>query len=174
MPKSCRIATAFLLEREQEQTAKRSSKKTKQRQTIQWRIKSLEPGRVSIYFPAEKETSNLRFHLHAPFASTVARDSVRDCPENDELRDHLANLIAESMTTIRDWGLLTVGFLATLPNNQDNLPSFYKPIMKRLVKVFNNEKLVPMKQGGHAPAKDVSEGRHSYPSLSTTKTWRGF
>ena len=158
MPKSCRIAIAFLLERKQEEAAKRPTKKQERSQSVQWRIKSLEPGRVSIYFPAEKETSNLRFHLHAPFASTVARDSVRDCPENYELRDHLADLIAESMASIRDRGLLTVGFLASLPNNQDNLLPFYKPIMERLVEVFNKEKLVPMKQGGHAPAKDVFRG----------------
>ena len=157
-PKLCRIAIAFLLDREQEQAARRSTKRQKRSQSVQWRIKSLEPGQVSIYFPAEKETSNLRFHLHAPFASTVARDSVRDCPENDELRDHLADLIAESMAAIREQGLLTVGFLATLSNDQDSLPSFYKPIMERLVEVFNKEKLVPMKQGGHAPAKDVFRG----------------
>ena len=157
-PKSCRIAIAFLLQKQQKQTAKRPTKGQKQSYSVQWRIKSLEPGQVSIYFPAEKETSNLRFHLHAPFASTVARDSVRDCPENYELRDHLADLIAESMAAIREQGLLTVGFLATLPNDQDSLPSFYKPIMERLVEVFNKEKLVPMKQGGHAPAKDIFRG----------------
>ncbi len=157
-PKSCRIATAFLLEKKQEQTEKRPTKKQKRYQSVQWRIKSLEPGQVFIYFPAEKETSNLRFHLHAPFASTVARDSVRDCTENNELRDHLANLIMESMATIRDRGLLTVEFLATLPNDQDNLSWFYKPIMDRLVEVFTNERLVPMKQGGHGPAKDVFRG----------------
>ena len=157
-PKLCRIAIAFLLEREQEQAEKRPTKGQERSQSVQWRIKSLEPGQVSIYFPAEKETSNLRFHLHAPFASTVARDSVRNCPENDELRDHLADLIAESMTAIRNRGLLTVGFLATLPNDQDNLSWFYKPIMDRLVEMFNNEELVPMKQGGHAPAKDVFRG----------------
>ena len=157
-PKSCRIAIAFLLERQQEQTAKRPTKGQERSQSVQWRIKSLEPGQVSIYFPAEKETSNLRFHLHAPFASTVARDSVRDCPENYELRNHLADLIAESMAAIREQGLLTVGFLATLPNDQDSLPSFYKPIMESLVEVFNKEKLIPMKQGDHAPAKDVFRG----------------
>ena len=119
----------------------------------------MEPGRVSIYFPAEKETSKLRFHLHAPFASTVARDSVRDCEANDELRDHLADLIAESMTAIRDQGLLTVGFLATLPNDEDKLSPFYKPILDRLVKTFQSENLTPMKKGGHAAAIGVFRGR---------------
>ena len=102
--------------------------------------------------------SNLRFHLHAPFASTVARDSIRDCSENNELRDHLADLITESMTSIRAQALLTVEFLATLPNGQDNLPPFYDPIMEKLIDVFNYEKLIPMKQGDHTPAKDAFRG----------------
>ena len=43
-----------------------------------WKIKPLDQGQVCIYFPAEKETSNLRFSWPscAPFASTVARDSI--------------------------------------------------------------------------------------------------
>ena len=148
-PTSCRIAVAFALRNHQEQQAVLTSTK--------WSIEPLQ-GMVSIYFPAEKETSNLRFHLHAPFASTVARDSVRDCEANDALRNHLADLVSESMTAIRDQGLLTVGFLATLPNDKDYLPDFYKPVMNRLVKTFREEKLTPMKQGGHAPAKGIFQG----------------
>ena len=153
-PKSCRIAVAFGLEKTQGE---------------EWKIKPLESGRVSIYFPAEKETSNLRFHLHAPFASTVARDSVRDCEANDELRDHLADLIAESMTAIRDQGLLTLGFLATLPNNRDDLSPFYKPILDKLVKAFQSEDLTPMKKGGHAAANTTFRGVASLSSLISDK-----
>lgn len=149
-PKSCRVAIAFGLEKTQGE---------------EWKIKPLEPGRVCIYFPAAKETSNLRFHLHAPFASTVARDSVRDCPANNELRDHLANLIAESMTVIRDQKLLTVTFLAALPNDKDNLSSFYLPIQERLVEAFQNQKLVPMKQGGHAAADRIFRGAAQLSAL---------
>lgn len=155
-PKSCRIAIAFFMEKKQE--AEESGKKEEQYLTNEWRIKPVVPGQVSIYFPADKETSNLRFHLHAPFASTIARDSVRDCSANNELRDHLKKLITESMTTIRDQGLLTVGFLATLPNDKDNLSSFYKPILDSLIRAFQCEKLTPMKQGGHAPANKIFRG----------------
>ena len=147
--KPCRIAVAFGLEKTQARNLVSSDG---------WKIKRLDQGQVCIYFPAEKETSNLRFHLHAPFASTVARDSVRDCPANDELRDHLAVLIAESMTTIRDQGLLTVGFLAALPNARDNLSPFYTPIMKRLIGAFQQKNLTPMKQGGHKAANGIFRG----------------
>ena len=139
----CRIAIAFGLEKTQKE---------------EWQVKPLKNGQVCIYFPAEKETSNLRFHLHAPFASTVARDSVRHCEANDDLRDQLAALIAESMTIIRDQGLLNVGFLAVLPNAKDNILPFYKPIMDRLIEAFQNEKLTPMKQGGHSAANGIFRG----------------
>ena len=135
--KPCRIAIAFSLDKPEKG---------------EWKIKPLNPGQVSIYFPAAKEPSNLLFHLHAPFASTVARDSVRDCPANDELRNHISELIAESMTTIHSRGLLDVDFLATLPNDKDQIRYFYQPILKRLVEEFNTKKLVPMKQGEYAIA----------------------
>ena len=130
-----------------------------------WKIIPLNPGQVCIYFPAVKEPCNLRFHIHAPFASTVARDSVRDCPANDELRDRIADLVAESMHSIRDQGLLDVRFLATLPNNKDNLSSFCDPIRERLIEEFNQKKLTPMKQGGHAPASECYRGQKKLSDL---------
>ena len=42
--------------------------------------------------------------------------------------------------------LLNVEFLATLPNNRDNLHPFYLPIQERLIEEFNTEKLTPMKR----------------------------
>lgn len=130
-----------------------------------WKIAPLYPGQVCIYFPAVKETSNLRFHLHAPFASTVARDSVRDYPANNELRNHLAELVAESMHAIREQGLLNVEFLAALPNSRDNLSPFYLPIQERLIQEFNQEKLTPMKRGGHAAALTCYRGRRNLSDL---------
>ncbi len=160
-----RIAIAFGLEKTQGTTPKRSRKKRRRRQHAQWKITSLSPGRVSIYFPAEKERSNLRFHLHAPFASTVARDSVRDCPENDRFRDHLAELVVESMAAIRDQGLLNVGFLATLPNHKDALSPFYEPIFQDLIEAFKSQRLLPMKQGNHEAAADVFRGPREVTNL---------
>lgn len=139
--KECRIAIAY-------QLVSRDDR----------RIYPLPAGQVAIYFPAEKETSNLRFHIHAPFASTVARDSVRDCEANHNLRDHLANLVVESLSAIRDQGMLTVGFLAVLPTSQDNLPIFYEPIREAIVQAFKSEALTPTKSGSHAPAGELYRG----------------
>ena len=147
-PKSCRISIAFGCNWSQR------------------KLTPLEPGQVFIYFPAAKERSGLRFHLQAPFVSNAARDSVRNCPTNDELRDHLAELVAESMQAIRTKGLLDVEFLSILPNSKDDLASFYQPIQERLVEEFNRKHLVPMKQGEHAAASECYRGSKNSKDLS--------
>jgi hypothetical protein len=157
--KACRIAVAFGLSPVQAKPVTKEGSEINTDSVSEWKLIPMSPGRVCIYFPAEKETSNLRFHLHAPFASTVARDSVRDCAGNKALRGHLAELLAESMISIREQGLLTVPVLAILPSNKDNLPEFYTPIMNRLVQAFQKQALVPMKRGGHAPASVIFRGK---------------
>lgn len=146
--KDCRIAIAYWLEADGDGKKKKPQPK----------IAPLDHGQVSIFFPAEKETSNLLFHLHAPFASTVARDSVRDCKANQRLRDHLAELVVESLEAIRVRGLLTVDFLATLPNPQDNLTEFYEPIREAIVAAFKERKLTPTRSSSHAPADGLYRG----------------
>lgn len=115
-------------------------------------------GKVSIYFPTAKEVSNLFFHINAPFASTVARDSVRDCPQNNLLRDNLVSLFRNSVVEIQKMGLLSVDFLGLLPNKDDNLSNFYAPFRKGIIELFKNEKLIPLKGNGYGVASDVFEG----------------
>lgn len=146
--KTCRIAIAYSLAEEND----------RKRGYADWKIVPLEHGQVSIYFPAEKETSNLRFHIHAPFASTVARDSVRDCAANRQLRDRIAELLVESIADIRDRGMLTMNFLAVLPNRGDGLPSFYEPLRDAIVHAFNDDALTPTRSGAHAPATGLYRG----------------
>ena len=145
--KECAVAVAFGLEKHEGRTKK-----------SMWRMIPLSSGRVCIYFPAEKETSNLRFHLHAPFASTVARDSVRDSRGNDLLLAAIAELAAASMEDIRDRGLLTVAALEVLPIEEDNLSKFYEPIREKIVQAFENQDLVPTRTGGHRASGELFRG----------------
>ena len=126
--KQCRVAIAYRLEPNDK----------KDKENVEWKIVPLDEGQVSIYFPAEKETSKLKFHIHAPFASTVARDSVRDCDANRQLRDGIAELVVESLEDIRDRGMLAMSFLAVLPNEQDSLKEFYQPIRIAAVSIVKN------------------------------------
>ena len=69
------------------------------------------------------------------------------------------------MFAIRDQGLLNVAFLATLPNDRDSLASFYESIQEKLVEVFKNENLTPMKRGGHAAASRIYRGSRQLSEL---------
>lgn len=150
-PKTCRIAIAYSLVEETDKNETRSS----------WRIVPLDHGRVSIYFPAEKETSHLHIHLHAPFASTVARDSVRDCDANRQLSDHLADLVVESLADICNKGMLTVPVLESLPINRTDFPanSMYLPIFERTMQALREKPLLPTYGGGYATADQVKIAR---------------
>lgn len=152
--KSCRIAIAYALE----DHSKKDKKDKKDKNANRLAIKAVHQGQVSIFFPAEKETSNLHFHIHAPFASTVARDSIRDCYENNILRDCIAELVVESLHEICGKDLLSLDFLGILPNDNDNISGFYDPIRQAIINEFNTQSLTPTKMGGYAPASKLYRG----------------
>lgn len=112
---------------------------------------------------ATKEETHLRFILNGPYRTTPARENIS---EDDSFNRHLmketCDLVEDMLPQIQKEGLLTTKFLAVLPNEDDEkLRDFYKPIMERLVELFNNEKLTPMKHGGHAAAKGAFRVKES-------------
>lgn len=158
--KSCKISVAFRLE-----NLGQGLRTGKGKPSRNWRVVPVEPGEVSIYFPAVKETSKLRFHLHAPFASTVARDSVRECGVNNKLRDHLVIMVADALVNIRDLGLLTADFLGVLPVPSDKLSEFYAPFRETMVDRMRETRLTPKFTEGHASAKALLQAKASLKSL---------
>lgn len=135
----------------------------------QFRVTSAMPGRVSVYFPAEKETSGLRFHLHAPFVPELSRASIKDTPTNIPLYRQLAELTADSLPEIRDLGLLKRELLAVLPNPQDTIPARYEHIRASIIAAMNERPLTPTHSGTHAPAKRLLQSSASFKELLTTK-----
>jgi hypothetical protein len=115
-------------------------------------------GQVSIYFPAEKETSKLNFHIHAPFASTVARDSIRNRSENEPLIQQLSKLLRRALHVVREEGLLSTEFLEVLPIPEDELSEFYFPLMEAALDELRNQPLTPTHGREHAPAKTLVQG----------------
>ncbi len=123
------------------------------------------PGLVFVYFPAEKETSGLRFHVHAPFVPELSRASVKDSPANDPLYEQLATLIVAALAIIRDEGLLSVDFLSVLPNDKDELPQHYQLIRQAILAAMTNQKLTPTYKKSHAPAKTLLQARATMKEL---------
>lgn len=94
---------------------------------------------VSIFFPAEKEVSNLRFIINAPFASTIARDSVRNCKSNRLLINELSLFIKEVLQQISEYGYMCMNFFKVLPNNDDNIPEMYMPIFESIYEEYESK-----------------------------------
>ena len=131
----------------------------------QFRIVPDAPGRVAVFFTAEKEASGLRFHLHAPFVPELSRASIKDTPSNEPLFHQLAELTANSLFAIRDLNLLNADFLAVLPNPNDVLPENYECIREAIVEVMNEQPLTPTYSKTHAPASQLLQARVSLKSL---------
>jgi hypothetical protein len=115
-------------------------------------------GQLSIFFPAEKETIKLRFHIHGPYAAPIDRASIRHTNENQDLLCLTAQLLSETLDLVRDLQLLTVGFLEVLPNPDDGLAPFYEPLFAKIVDAMKERSLVPVDGGGHAAANDLLMG----------------
>jgi hypothetical protein len=137
---------------------------SKQKEPKNYSVQPVD-GQVFIYFPAVKESSGLKFHIHAPFASTVARDSVRDDPGNDALVEGIAELITAALPRMRDAGLITDGLLKTLPNNHDELPRRYTVLRNRVTAAFGVESFTPMAGGGHAPSNALLRSERALRSV---------
>lgn len=166
--KLCRLSIAFEM-RQNDSKGASSRKSSRLFRITDHKIVSVQPGQVSIYFPAVDEKPQLRFHINAPFASTVSRASVRKCPVNEFLRDQLALLAAQSLTHIRDIGLLSADFLSVLPLSTDNLPPFYAPIRSRIVAAFKTTALTPTRCGRHRKASRLLRSPDEITSRLTNR-----
>ena len=144
-------AIAFEMEALPDVEASHPTKPTAER----FRIVPAGPGRVAVYFTAAKETSGLRFHLHAPFVPELSRASVQETPANEPLFRQLAGLCAESLFAIRDLGLLDRDFLAVLPNPNDEISARYECLRDTIVDAMNEQPLTPTHSGRHAPARQL-------------------
>lgn len=126
-------------------------------------------GRVAVFFPAEKENSGLRFHLHAPFVPELSRASIKETPANKPLFSQLAKLAASSLHSVRDFKMLTGDFLGVMPNLQDNIPVRYQGIRKSIIDEMNTEPLTPTHTKSHEPAKNLLQAKASIKELLPVK-----
>ena len=126
-------------------------------------------GQVSVFFPAKKEASGLRFHLHAPFVPELSRASIKDTAANAPLFSQLAELSVSALYSIRDLGLLTPEFLGVLPNPLDQLGKPYDPIRDSIVAAMDAEPLTPTHGKSHSPARALYQAKVWLKDLLSTE-----
>jgi hypothetical protein len=131
----------------------------------QLKVIPAEPGTVAVFFPAVKEASGLRFHLHGPFVPELSRASIKETKANSPLFKQLAALAAVSLHRIKELGLLTPEFLAVLPNSQDQMPIRYQDIRTAIIAEMKSQPLTPTHDRGHAPANRLLQAAASLKRL---------
>jgi len=114
-----------------------------------------------VFFPTEKET-HLGFLAQGPYRTTPARDNV---PIADALNRMLiaetASLVVASLFTLRQAGLLTVGFLDALPIRPVDFPpgSMFRPIFAAVRDALRTQPLLPTDDGGYTIAREAKLAR---------------
>ena len=131
----------------------------------QLKVIPASPGKVAVFFPAEKEVSNLRFHLHAPFVPELSRATIKETPANHPLFRQLAEVCAASLHQIRKLGLLTTEFLSVLPHPNDQIPPRYEGIRLGIVDEMNTKPLTPTYGRSHAPAARLLQSKRELKEL---------
>lgn len=108
-------------------------------------------------FFATQETTHLRFIIQAPFLLTDNREGIkRDEIWNRHLIDMLAQLTAESLSIIKQIGLLTEDFFEVLPIDEFDFPvgHLFRPIYDAvLMRLQSHEAFLPTTTG-HYTVKD--------------------
>lgn len=131
----------------------------------QFKIVPAAVGNVAVFFPAAKETSGLRFHLHGPFVPELSRASIKDTELNQPLFEQLATLTARALHEIKALGLLTPEFLSVLPCPQDQISPRYAGIRTAIIEEMRSQPLTPTHDRRHAAANRLIQARATLKSL---------
>ena len=156
-----RVATAFaLVFRDQDAKSYDPQKSIKE----QFKIVPTE-GRLCIFFPADRETTKLKFHIHGPYASTVDRASIPHGTQNKGLVETTGQLVAAALLSVKDLGLLDRDFLAVLPNMSDEIDAFYEPVQDAITAAMRANPLVPTDSGGHERSTELIQSPRAIRAL---------
>ena len=108
----------------------------------------VKTGSICTFFPCARETSNLLFHIHAPFDTPTDRASIQDSELNENYLGEIAKLASQSIIDLAQQELLNSRALEVLPNSNDHVPERYESIVEEIHSVFKNSPVTPKKTGG--------------------------
>ncbi len=113
------------------------------------------------FFPT-KEATNLKFIVHAPFLLTDSREGIKAGEKhNQDLVQQLAQLAADSLSILRDQGLIDDGLFDIVPYDEskfsapeDRRKLSFKPFYSAIKATLQTDAVLPA--GGECAAKSRS------------------
>ena len=92
--------------------------------------------------------------IQAPYETTLSRDNIRESEKNDQITEHLAALVTESLPVLKKRKLLTWKFFDLLPHESceasDDDP--YCMVHEAICKKLHEKPLLPIGSGRFAKA----------------------
>ena len=125
------------------------------------RIVKVKDSPLVVYFPTEKAT-RFGFLIQGPYRTTPSRDNIpKDDEWNETLVKETAELIGDTLPTIKDLGLLSVFFLEALPIRTEDFPddSMFYPIVESVRNTLIKEELLPADDGSFVSAGNAKLAR---------------
>lgn len=126
-----------------------------------------ETTKLNVFFPTEVETG-FRFLVHGPFLLNDSRENIlRDNDLNQTLMETCSDLLAGSLDSLRDRGLLTIQALAALPIQLERSPGYvteswrpvyrpdFLPFYTACVAALGDRPLIPVGNGQHLSGQQL-------------------
>jgi hypothetical protein len=125
----------------------------------QYKFEQVDKAKIFTYFPLSDQTSNLKFHIHAPFVIDLNRSMLDTNPknmvENNRLIGMVSTLLAADILEMHAAKEIDESLLTVLPIKSDNLPSYLTPINQSIREIFQNNKMVKISDGVYANPEEV-------------------
>ena len=119
-------------------------------------------AKLFVFFPTEVQTG-LKFLVHAPYKTTPGRETIPfDDEQNRTITNKLSMLIADSIQSIKDKGLLDVDFLTLLPIDSEKTHSLYSSAFQKVKNALTINALLPTSDSGYVNAKNALLAREKY------------
>jgi hypothetical protein len=122
--------------------------------SIAWKydkeVNFLEPSKNNLFvlFETQLET-HLGFIVDGPFATNPSRESIKyENKLNTYLISELANLLEESLSTLKDKNLLNIDFFKCLPIKKDySINWAFNPLFDRVKDILREQEFLPTSDG---------------------------
>ena len=110
-----------------------------------------------VFFPTEKATF-LSFIIQGPFKTTPNRGSIPlEDEQNKKVLEKIGNLVADSISVIKDLGYLDTNFLSLLPIKieQGEHKQIYSLVYDKVKAKLTSQELLPTSDGKYTKAGDA-------------------
>ena len=125
------------------------------------RVRRVDQSPLVVFFPTDVET-HLGFLVQGPYITTPSRDNIaRDDDRNRRLVVQTVSLLRDSLSWLRDQGLLDTEALRCLPLDSSKFgdTNMFAPLFEGVKDALSSNPLLPRSDGGHVEATRARLGR---------------